>query len=43
MNVNFGLFPPHEGRLPKRARKAATVARAREDLGRWLGDRAAAT
>lgn len=43
MNVNFGLFPPLEGRLPKRARKAAMVARARADLARWLGeDRAAA-
>ena len=42
MNVNFGLFPPHEGRLRKHARKAAMVARARADLGRWLGDRAAA-
>ena len=43
MNVNFGLFPPVAGRLPKRARKAAVVARARADLGRWLeGDRAAA-
>ena len=42
MNVNFGLFPPLEGRLRKRERKAAMVARARADLGRWLGDRAAA-
>lgn len=25
MNVNFGLFPPLEGRLPKRARKAAIM------------------
>ena len=42
MNVNFGLFPPLEGRLPKSARKAAMVARARADLGRWLGDDRAA-
>ena len=42
MNVNFGLFPPVEGRLRKHARKAATVARARADLGRWLGDDRAA-
>ena len=38
MNVNFGLFPPLAGRLPKSARKAAMIARARADLGRWLGD-----
>ena len=42
MNVNFGLFPPFAGRVPKRARKAAMVARARADLGRWLGDGRAA-
>ena len=42
MNVNFGLFPPVEGRLRKRERKAAMVARARADLGRWLGDDRAA-
>ena len=43
MNVNFGLFPPLAGRVPKRARKAAMVERARADLGRWLGEcRAAA-
>ena len=38
MNVNFGLFPPLASRVPKRARKAAMVARARADLGRWLGN-----
>ena len=42
MNVNFGLFPPLEGKLPKRARKAAMIERARDDLGRWLGDDRAA-
>ena len=42
MNVNFGLFPPLEERLRKHARKAAMVARARADLGRWLGDDRAA-
>ena len=42
MNVNFGLFPPLEGRRPKKERKAAMVARARADLGRWLGDGRAA-
>ena len=42
MNINFGLFPPLSGRHPKRERKAATVERARADLGRWLGDGRAA-
>ena len=28
MNVNFGLFPPLEGRLPKKQRKAALAKRA---------------
>ena len=42
MNVNFGLFPPLAGRVPKRARKAAMVERARADLGRWLGEGRAA-
>ena len=28
MNVNFGLFPPLEGRMPKRDRKRAMSARA---------------
>ena len=42
MNVNFGLFPPLEGRLRKRERKAAMVARARADLARWLDDDRAA-
>src|SRR5690606_26057285 len=45
MNVNFGLFPDldeshrdHRGRpLRGKARKPALVARAREELGRWLG------
>ena len=42
MNVNFGLFPPLAGRVPKRARKAAMVERARADLGQWLGESRAA-
>ena len=36
MNVNFGLFPPLEGRLPKRERKPAVSARALRDLEAWL-------
>jgi methylenetetrahydrofolate--tRNA-(uracil-5-)-methyltransferase len=42
MNVNFGLFPPVEGRNEKgrklkgRERKAAYSARARTDLDGWL-------
>ncbi|MBM3584837.1 MAG: methylenetetrahydrofolate--tRNA-(uracil(54)-C(5))-methyltransferase (FADH(2)-oxidizing) TrmFO [Alphaproteobacteria bacterium] len=42
MNVNFGLFPPLGAMVPKAQRRAAMVARARADLSRWLGDRAAA-
>jgi methylenetetrahydrofolate--tRNA-(uracil-5-)-methyltransferase len=34
MNVNFGLFPPIEGR--KKDRKAAYTSRAREALMEWL-------
>jgi methylenetetrahydrofolate--tRNA-(uracil-5-)-methyltransferase len=42
MNVNFGLFPPlHE--VKKKARKEAYTARAKGDLGAWIGsDRALA-
>jgi methylenetetrahydrofolate--tRNA-(uracil-5-)-methyltransferase len=44
MNVNFGLFPelPRELRIKGRDRKKAMSARARADLGEWLGARAAA-
>ena len=43
MNVNFGLFPPLAGAIAKGERRAALVARARADLGRWLdGEPAAA-
>lgn len=35
MNVNWGLFPPVEGRR-KNERKAAMSARAREALGEWM-------
>jgi len=36
MNVNFGLFPPLERKLPKRERKPAIAVRALADLARWL-------
>jgi methylenetetrahydrofolate--tRNA-(uracil-5-)-methyltransferase len=44
MNVNFGLFPVPEGKLPKgRDRKRVYTARALADLNGWLGaDRVAA-
>ena len=35
MNVNFGLFPPIEGRTKKADRKALMAARARADLAAW--------
>jgi methylenetetrahydrofolate--tRNA-(uracil-5-)-methyltransferase len=38
MNVNFGLFPVPEGKLPKgRDRKLVYTARALADLDGWLG------
>jgi methylenetetrahydrofolate--tRNA-(uracil-5-)-methyltransferase len=37
MNVNFGLFPPLEGRLRGRDRKKGYARRALADLDRWLG------
>jgi methylenetetrahydrofolate--tRNA-(uracil-5-)-methyltransferase len=36
MNVNFGLFPPFENRVPKKERKRAYSRRALHDLGQWL-------
>jgi methylenetetrahydrofolate--tRNA-(uracil-5-)-methyltransferase len=36
MNVNFGLFPPLDGRPRKAERKAIMVARARTALSGWL-------
>jgi methylenetetrahydrofolate--tRNA-(uracil-5-)-methyltransferase len=36
MNVNFGLFPPIEGRTKKADRKKMYTDRAREALGEWL-------
>jgi methylenetetrahydrofolate--tRNA-(uracil-5-)-methyltransferase len=35
MNVNFGLFPPIEGKVKKKERKAAYTGRAREALEEW--------
>ena len=35
MNVNFGLFPPIEGRAKKADRKKAYTSRAREALEGW--------
>ncbi len=36
MNVNFGLFPPMEGRLKRRDRKPAKAKRALDDLQGWM-------
>ena len=36
MNVNFGLFSPLEGRIPKKLRGAAYAERALEALGEWI-------
>ena len=36
MNVNFGLFPPLEGKSKKADRKALMAARAREKLAEWV-------
>ena len=36
MNVNFGLFPPIEGKTKKADRKRMYTDRAREALDRWL-------
>lgn len=36
MNVNFGIFPPLGGRVPRKARKLAVSQRALADLERWM-------
>jgi methylenetetrahydrofolate--tRNA-(uracil-5-)-methyltransferase len=36
MNVNFGLFPPLEGRVKGREKKRAMSERALKDLGEWI-------
>ena len=42
MNVNFGLFPPLEGRVKRKERKPARARRALASLDAWLGNEAAA-
>jgi methylenetetrahydrofolate--tRNA-(uracil-5-)-methyltransferase len=44
MNVNFGLFPelPKNAKIRGKDRKQAMSARALQDLGAWLGEKAAA-
>jgi methylenetetrahydrofolate--tRNA-(uracil-5-)-methyltransferase len=37
MNVNFGLFPPMEGRFRGRDKKKAISERALKDLADWVG------
>ena len=37
MNVNFGLFPPIEGRMKKVDRKKLYTSRAKADLETWIG------
>ena len=36
MNINFGLFPPLEGRIKRKERKPAMSRRALADLDTWL-------
>ncbi len=36
MNVNFGLFPPLPGRIPKKLRGAAYAERALEAIKEWI-------
>jgi methylenetetrahydrofolate--tRNA-(uracil-5-)-methyltransferase len=38
MNINFGLFPPLQGRIRKPDRPAAQSARALHDLSQWIQD-----
>jgi methylenetetrahydrofolate--tRNA-(uracil-5-)-methyltransferase len=38
MNINFGLFPPPEGRVHKKERKAFYTNRARTDLASWIAE-----
>jgi methylenetetrahydrofolate--tRNA-(uracil-5-)-methyltransferase len=40
MNVNFGLFPPIQGRAKKADRKRLYTDRAKADLAGWLGEKA---
>ena len=36
MNINFGLFPPLEGRFRKHERRREYIRRARSDLEPWI-------
>ncbi len=36
MNINFGLFPPPEGRVKKKERKLFYTERAKRDLADWM-------
>ena len=38
MNVNFGLFPPIEGRMKKANRKQLYTKRAKDDLRSWVSN-----
>jgi methylenetetrahydrofolate--tRNA-(uracil-5-)-methyltransferase len=38
MNVNFGLFPALEGRIPKKVRGAAYAKRSLQALAEWMGE-----
>ena len=38
MNVNFGLFPPIEGRTKKADRKRMYTDRGRAALARWMAE-----
>jgi methylenetetrahydrofolate--tRNA-(uracil-5-)-methyltransferase len=38
MNINFGLFPPPEGKVHKKERKAFYTNRARADLAGWIAE-----
>jgi methylenetetrahydrofolate--tRNA-(uracil-5-)-methyltransferase len=38
MNINFGLFPPPEGKVHKKERKAFLTGRARADLANWMAN-----
>jgi methylenetetrahydrofolate--tRNA-(uracil-5-)-methyltransferase len=38
MNINFGLFPPPEGKVHKKERKAFYTNRARVDLAEWIAE-----
>ena len=38
MNVNFGLFPPLEGKIPKKQRGVLMAQRALNDLKKWMTD-----